>query len=74
MLDGTLVDRDRVAGVTGNDNDLWYSGKGHRFAGNIRFVAAPDGALSWISVVGADQPRQPGTGSVERAVLARSRW
>ncbi len=51
VLDGTLVDCDRVAGVTENGNDLWYSGKGHRFAGNIQFVAAPDGTPLWVSDV-----------------------
>lgn len=42
---------DRVAGVTENGNDLWYSGKGHRFAGDVPFVAAPDGAPLWVSDV-----------------------
>lgn len=51
VLDGTLVSCDRVAGVTENGNDLWYSGKGRRFAGNIQFVAAPDGTPLWVSEV-----------------------
>ncbi len=51
VLDGTLVSCDRVAGVTENGNDLWYSGKGHRFAGNVQFVSAPNGAPLWVSDV-----------------------
>lgn len=26
ILDGTLIDRDRVTGINGNGNDTWYSG------------------------------------------------
>lgn len=32
-------------------NDLWYSSKGRRFAGNLRFLSAPDGSLLWVSEV-----------------------
>lgn len=39
VLDGTLASCDRLAGVTENGNDLWYSVKGRRFAGNIQFVS-----------------------------------
>ncbi|GAA3619353.1 transposase family protein [Streptomyces chitinivorans] len=51
VLDGTLIPRDRVAGATERGNDLWYSGKGRRFAGNLQFLAAPDGSLLWVSDV-----------------------
>ncbi len=51
VLDGTLIECDRVAGTTERGNDLWYSGKGHRFAGNIQFIAAPDGTPLWVSAV-----------------------
>ncbi|RKN15521.1 IS5/IS1182 family transposase, partial [Streptomyces radicis] len=51
ILDGTLIPCDRVTGVTGNGNDLWYSGKAKRFAGNVQFIAAPDGSPLWVSDV-----------------------
>ncbi|MBN3933312.1 IS5/IS1182 family transposase, partial [Streptomyces verrucosisporus] len=51
VLDGTLIACDRVAGTTERGNDLWYSGKGRRFAGNLQFLAAPDGRLLWVSDV-----------------------
>jgi hypothetical protein len=51
VLDGTLIACDRVAGTTERGNDLWYSGKGRRFAGNLQFLAAPDGSLLWVSAV-----------------------
>ncbi|WP_199442939.1 transposase family protein [Umezawaea beigongshangensis] len=51
VLDGTPVPCARLAGVTQNGNDLWYSGKGHRFAGNIQFISAPDGTPLWVSDV-----------------------
>lgn len=51
VLDGTLISCDRVAGTTENGNDLWYSGKARHFAGNLQFIAAPDGQLLWISDV-----------------------
>jgi hypothetical protein len=49
VLDGTLIFCDRVAGTTEKGTDLWYSGKARHFAGNIQFVAAPDGTLLWVS-------------------------
>lgn len=51
VLDGTLISCDRVAGTTQKGNDLWYSGKARHFAGNIQFVAAPDGTPLWVSDV-----------------------
>ncbi|WP_162465611.1 transposase family protein [Streptomyces taklimakanensis] len=51
VLDGTLIPCDRVAGTTERGNDLWYSGKGRHFAGNLQFIAAPDGSLLWVSDV-----------------------
>ncbi|MFW6724988.1 transposase family protein [Streptomyces sp. MAR4 CNY-716] len=51
ILDGTLIACDRVAGLRENGNDLWCSGKARRFAGNIQFLAAPDGTPLWISEV-----------------------
>ncbi len=51
VVDGTLIACDRVAGVTGKGNDLWYSGQAKHFTGNIRFLAAPDGTPLWVSDV-----------------------
>ncbi|WP_225080776.1 hypothetical protein [Streptomyces sp. CoT10] len=43
VLDGTLIESDRVAGVRENGNDLWFSQKHKQFGGNVQFLAAPDG-------------------------------
>lgn len=43
ILAGTLISCDRVPGTTEKDTDLWYSGKAKHLAGNIQFIAAPDG-------------------------------
>ena len=43
ILDGTLTSCDRVAGTNGKSNEIWYSGKAQHFAGNIQFLASPDG-------------------------------
>jgi hypothetical protein len=51
ILDGTLISCDRVAGTTENGNDLWYSGKAKHFAGNVQFIAGPDGTPLWVSDV-----------------------
>ncbi|WP_338320935.1 transposase family protein, partial [Streptomyces lonarensis] len=51
VLDGTLITCDRVAGTTEKGNDLWYSGKAKHFAGNVQFLAAPDGTPLWVSDV-----------------------
>jgi hypothetical protein len=63
ILDGMLITCDRVAGVTEEGNDLWYSGKHKEFGGNIQFLAAPDGTPLWVSDV------EPGT--VNDIVAAR---
>jgi hypothetical protein len=51
VLDGTLIACDRLAGVRGNGNDLWFSQKHKNFGGNIQFLAAPDGTPLWVSEV-----------------------
>ncbi|MFJ6216116.1 transposase family protein [Streptomyces sp. NPDC092296] len=51
ILDGTLVETDRFAGVRENGNDLWFSQKHKAFGGNARFLAAPDGTPLWVSDV-----------------------
>ncbi len=49
ILDGTLIECDRVAGVRDNGNDLWFSQKNKAFGGNVQFLAAPDGTPVWVS-------------------------
>ncbi|MCZ7416986.1 transposase family protein [Streptomyces sp. WMMC897] len=49
ILDGTLIETDRLAGVRDNGNDLWFSKKNKAFGGNVQFLAAPDGAPLWVS-------------------------
>ena len=51
VLDGVLIPTDRVAGVTADGNDLWYSGKHKKFGGNVQFLATPAGTPLWISDV-----------------------
>ncbi|MFJ9871168.1 transposase family protein [Streptomyces sp. NPDC101165] len=51
ILDGTLIESDRLAGVRENGNDLWFSQKHKAFGGNIQFFAAPDGTPLWVSDV-----------------------
>lgn len=51
VLDGTLITCGRAAGTNDNGNDAWYSGKAKHFAGNIQFLAAPDGTPLWVSEV-----------------------
>jgi hypothetical protein len=51
ILDGTLIESDRLAGVRGNDNDLWFSHKHKAFGGNVQVLAAPDGTPLWVSDV-----------------------
>jgi hypothetical protein len=55
ILDGKIIDTDRVAGTTisrkGQTIDLWYSGKTHGFGGNIQAVMRPDGLPIWVSAV-----------------------
>ncbi|MFF7755028.1 transposase family protein [Streptomyces sp. NPDC007971] len=49
ILDGTLIDSDRAAGVCDNGNDLWFSQKHKAFGGNVQFLSAPDGTPLWVS-------------------------
>ncbi|QDN85537.1 transposase family protein [Streptomyces sp. RLB3-6] len=51
ILDGTLIESDRVAGVRENGNDLWFSQKHKAFGGNVQFLSAPDGTPLWVSEV-----------------------
>ncbi|MBP0459500.1 transposase family protein [Streptomyces montanisoli] len=51
ILDGMLVESDRVAGTRDNGNDLWFSQKHKSFGGNVQFLAAPDGTPLWVSDV-----------------------
>lgn len=51
ILDGMLVESDRVAGVRDNGNDLWFSQKHKSFGGNIQFLSTPDGTPLWVSDV-----------------------
>ncbi len=51
ILDGTLIETDRLAGVRDNGNDLWFSQKHKAFGGNVQFLAVPDGTPLWISDV-----------------------
>jgi hypothetical protein len=51
ILDGTLLECDRAAGVRDNGNDLWFSQKHKSFGGNVQFLAAPDGTPLWVSDV-----------------------
>ncbi|MFF5161527.1 transposase family protein [Streptomyces sp. NPDC000348] len=51
ILDGTLIESDRVAGVRENGNDWWFSQKHKAFGGNVQFLAAPDGTPLWVSEV-----------------------
>ncbi|WP_173100562.1 transposase family protein [Actinomadura verrucosospora] len=43
LLDGTLIECDRVAGVRENGNNLWFSQKHRAFGGNVQFLPTPDG-------------------------------
>ncbi|WP_160050793.1 transposase family protein [Nocardiopsis sp. FR4] len=49
VLDGTLIESDRLAEVRENGNDLWFSQKHKAFGGNIQFLSAPDGTPLWVS-------------------------
>lgn len=51
ILDGTLIESDRLAGVRENGNDLWFSQKHKAFGGNIQFLSAPDSTPLWVSEV-----------------------
>ena len=49
LLDGTLVETDRVHDPVGSDR--WYSGKHKRHGGNIQVLASPEGRPVWTSAV-----------------------
>jgi hypothetical protein len=49
VLDGTLIESDRLAGVRDNGNDLWFSQKHKAFGGNVQFLSFPDGTPLWVS-------------------------
>jgi hypothetical protein len=53
ILDGTLIETDRVAGThvnsEGKEVDTWYSGKHRSFGANVQFLSAPDGTPLWVS-------------------------
>ncbi|GAB2910834.1 transposase family protein [Streptomyces mayteni] len=51
ILDGTLIESDRLAGVRESGNDLWFSKKHKAFGGNVQFLSAPDGGPLWVSDV-----------------------
>jgi hypothetical protein len=51
VLDGTLIDTDRLAGVRENGNDLWFCQKNKAFGGNVQFLSGPDGTPLWVSDV-----------------------
>ncbi|MFE4414967.1 hypothetical protein [Streptomyces sp. NPDC056821] len=46
ILDGTLIECDRVAGFRENGNDLWFSQKHKAFGGNVQFLVACHAALA----------------------------
>ncbi|MFG6198279.1 hypothetical protein [Nonomuraea sp. JJY05] len=60
ILDGTLIESDRVAGVRDNGDDLWFSQKHKAFGGNVQFLSAPDDTPLWVSDV------EPGSTPVRR--------
>ncbi|ANZ13490.1 IS5/IS1182 family transposase [Streptomyces noursei] len=51
VLDGTLIECDRLAGARETGTDWWYSAKHKAFGGNIQFLSAPDGTPLWVSDV-----------------------
>jgi hypothetical protein len=55
ILDGKVVTADRSTEKTtsrqGREIDRWYSGKAHKFGGNIQGLFAPDGIPLWLSTV-----------------------
>jgi hypothetical protein len=55
VLDGKLFPCDRLGekttSKTGNQIDLWYSGKAHEPGGNVQALSAPDGFPLWVSEV-----------------------
>ncbi|WP_193241587.1 hypothetical protein [Streptomyces phaeolivaceus] len=51
ILDGTLIEPDRLTRVRDNSNDLLFSQKRKAFGGNGQFLAVPDGTPLWVSGV-----------------------
>ncbi|CAM5607502.1 transposase family protein [Streptomyces aurantiogriseus] len=51
ILDGMLIESDRLAGTRDNGNDLLFSQKHKSFGGNVQFLSAPDGTPLWVSDV-----------------------
>ncbi|MDH6136627.1 hypothetical protein P3T37_006058 [Kitasatospora sp. MAA4] len=51
VLDGTLIESDRLAGVREDGNDLGFSQRHKAFVGNVQFRSAPDGTPLWVSDV-----------------------
>lgn len=51
ILDGMLIESNRLAGVRDNGNDLWFSQKHKAFGGNAQFLSGPDGTPLWVSDV-----------------------
>jgi hypothetical protein len=55
ILDGKVVASDRLKEKTiskkGREIDRWYSGKTHRFGGNIQALTGPRGIPLWVSGV-----------------------
>ncbi|XES00934.1 transposase family protein [Streptomyces sp. S1D4-11] len=51
ILDGMLIESDRLAGTRDNGNDLWFSQKHKSFGGHVQFLSAPDGTRLRVSDV-----------------------
>ncbi|WP_326777082.1 transposase family protein [Streptomyces sp. NBC_01445] len=51
ILDGTLIESDRVSGERENGNDLRFSQKHKAFGGKVQFLSAPDGTPLWVCEV-----------------------
>ncbi len=57
ILDGMLIESDRLADTRDNGIDLWFSQKHKSFGGNVQFLSAPDGTPLWVSDVEPGSPR-----------------
>ncbi len=55
IVDGMLINTDRLTERTETGIDRWYSGKHHAFGGTIQFLSSTDGFPLWVSAV------EPGT-------------
>jgi len=53
ILDGKVIESDRltesVISRKGHEIDAWYSGKTHRFGGNVQALMDPRGVPRWVS-------------------------